>query len=42
MWKARCGGRFGRKAGRDGKAWRILAADSDPAPLGVCDPFAAP
>ena len=40
--KARCVGRFGRKAGRDGKAWRILKADADPAPLGVCDRCAVP
>ena len=42
LWEARCCWRFGFKTGRDGKAWRILKADADPAPLGVCDRCAAP
>ena len=42
LWKARCGWRFGRKACKDGKAWRILKADEDLAPYGVCDRCAAP
>ena len=41
-WKARCGWRSGRKACSDGKAWRILKADEDLAPYGVCDRCAAP
>ena len=42
MWEVRCGGRPVRKAGRDGKAWRILEADADLALLGVCDRCAVP
>ena len=42
LWKARCGWRFGRKACKDGKAWRFLVADEDLAPYGVCDRCAAP
>ena len=42
LWEARCGWRFGRKAGGDEKAWRIVEADEDLAPYGVCDRCAAP
>ena len=42
LWKARCGWWFGRKACKDGKAWRILEVDEDLAPFGVCGRCAAP
>ena len=42
LWKACCGWRFSRKPERDGKAWRILKADEDLAPYGVCERCAAP
>ena len=35
LWKARCGWRFGRKACKEGRAWRILKADEDVA-LAAC------